>query len=83
MNNRKDGQRHLDRLIPAAEEFSEVFAEKLADRELLDRLAEKDLEKMAKIYKLLTELFSTEKAASPTVEAILQSFGSEGGETDG
>lgn len=70
------------RLTSAAEEFSKVFAEKLSDRELLERLAEKDLEKMAKIYRLLAELTGREQA-SPTVEAILSSFGTEGGETDG
>ena len=60
------------RLTSAAEEFSKVFAEKLSDRELLERLADR----------LLAELTGREQA-SPTVEAILSSFGTEGGETDG
>lgn len=76
-------QKLKDRLLPAAEQFAQVFAEKLTDRELLEQLAQKDLEKMAKIYKLLTELISAEQTASPTVEAILHSFGGKGGENDG
>ena len=76
-------QKLQDRLLPAAEQFADVFTEKLADRELLEQLAQKDLEKMAKIYKLLTELIGDGQAASPPVEAILHSFGGKGGDTDG
>lgn len=38
-----------DRLI----EFGNLFVEKLTDKELIDKLAEKDLEKLARVFRLV------------------------------
>ena len=38
-----------DRLI----EFGNMFVEKLTDKELIDKLAEKDLEKLARVFRLV------------------------------
>lgn len=36
--------------------FGELFAKKLTDEELIGALAEKDLEKLAKVFKLVFEM---------------------------
>lgn len=36
--------------------FGEMFAKKLTDEELISALAEKDLEKLAKVFKLVFEM---------------------------
>ncbi len=63
--------------------FGELFLEKLTDRELIDALAEKDLEKLARIYKLVFEkIESTEDAPeNPTLSAIISAVGQIGGDT--
>ena len=38
--------------------FGELFAQKLTDEELISALAEKDLEKLAKVFKLVFEMLS-------------------------
>ncbi|MCL2638487.1 MAG: hypothetical protein FWD48_08975 [Oscillospiraceae bacterium] len=63
--------------------FGEYFLEKLSDKELLDALAEKDLEKLARIFKLMfdksfTGEEKTEKEQNRTLEEILKIFKKEG-----
>lgn len=63
-------------------QFGEYFLEKLTDRELIDALAEKDLEKLARIYKLVFEkLEDTEDSPeNPTLSAIISAVEQIGGE---
>jgi hypothetical protein len=63
--------------------FGEYFLEKLSDKELLDALAEKDLEKLARIFKLMfdknfTGEEKTEKEQNRILEEILEVFKKEG-----
>jgi hypothetical protein len=63
--------------------FGEYFLEKLSDKELLDALAEKDLEKLARIFKLMfdknfTGEEKTEKEQNRILEEILKVFKEEG-----
>ena len=59
--------------------FGEYFLEKLSDRELLNNLAEKDLEKLARIFKLMfdksfAEEARAEKGQNRILEEILGIF---------
>jgi len=59
--------------------FGEYFLEKLSDRELLDALAEKDLEKLARIFKLMFDKSfageeKSEKDQNRVLEEILGIF---------
>ena len=59
--------------------FGEYFLEKLSDRALLDGLAEKDLEKLARIFKLMFDKgfageSKTEKEQNRVLEEILGIF---------
>lgn len=62
--------------------FGEYFLEKLTDRELIDALAEKDLEKLARIYRLIFEKLeeTEEKPENPTLSAIISAVEQIGGE---
>lgn len=62
--------------------FGEYFLEKLSDKELLDALAEKDLEKLARIFKLMfdknfTGEEKTEKEQNKILDEILGIFKTE------
>lgn len=53
--------------------FGEMFADKLNDEELINALAEKDLEKLAKVFKLVFEMLmenSSEGSAEQLAELI-------------
>lgn len=54
--------------------FSENFAELLNDRELIRALAEKDLEKLAKVWKIVFELLS-ENAPSNSAGKLAELIG--------
>jgi hypothetical protein len=59
--------------------FGEYFLEKLSDRELLDNLSQKDLEKLARIFKLMfdknfTGEEKTEREQNNVLEDILGIF---------
>ena len=59
--------------------FGEYFLRKLEDGELLDNLAEKDLEKLARIFKLMFDKGfaaeeKTEKEQNRVLEEILEIF---------
>jgi hypothetical protein len=64
-------------------DFGEYFLKKLSDRELLDALAEKDLEKLARIFKLMFDKNFTgeekaEKEQNSILDEILGIFKKEG-----
>lgn len=56
--------------------FGESFLKKLNDREIIDSLAEKDLEKLARIFKLVFDKLDDSESSSenPTVEAIIKAL---------
>ena len=63
--------------------FGEYFLQKLSDSELLDNLAEKDLEKLARIFKLMFDKGfaaeeKSEKEQNRVLEEILEIFKKEG-----
>ena len=49
--------------------FGEMFAQKLTDPELISSLAEKDLEKLAKVFRLVFEMLE-ENSDSGTAELV-------------
>lgn len=49
--------------------FGEMFAQKLTDPELISSLAEKDLEKLAKVFKLVFEMLE-ENSDNGTAELV-------------
>lgn len=49
--------------------FGEMFAEKLTDPDLISSLAEKDLEKLAKVFKLVFEMLE-ENSDNGTAELV-------------
>ncbi|MCL2077383.1 MAG: hypothetical protein FWH08_03140 [Oscillospiraceae bacterium] len=54
-------------------DFGDYFLEKLSDRELLDNLAEKDLEKLARIFKLMFDKsFAGEEKAEKEQNRVLE-----------
>ena len=59
--------------------FGDYFLGKLGDRELLDSGAEKDLEKLARIAKLLFEKIEEEKESEtpPLLKEVLEYFNNE------
>lgn len=67
--------------------FAERFLEKLGDEELIDELARRDLEKLARVFKLVCEQLATEeKKPSAALTAIIGAVGKidpEGGGQDG
>lgn len=62
--------------------FGEHFLEKLSDKELIDNLAEKDLEKLARIFKLIFEKLeeSEEKVENTALVQLIHAFQSIGRE---
>lgn len=64
--------------------FGEMFAKKLNDEALINALAEKDLEKLAKVFKLVFELLG-ENTAQAGTDKLIQLIGAynEIGEEDG
>ena len=50
--------------------FGETFANTLNDKELIAALAQKDLEKLAKVWKLVMELLSENSAGNPSDKLI-------------
>lgn len=64
----------------AIESFGEYFLEKLSDKELIDSLAEKDLEKLARIFKLVFEKLeeSEEKTENTALAQLIKAFQSIG-----
>lgn len=55
-------------------DFGEDFLSKLSDRELIDSLAQKDLEKLARVFKLVFDKLeaSQQEQENPTLERILK-----------
>ena len=54
--------------------FGETFANTLNDKELIAALAQKDLEKLAKVWKLVMELLS-ENSAGSSSDKLLELIG--------
>ncbi|MGN1423107.1 MAG: hypothetical protein ACI4XA_07010 [Oscillospiraceae bacterium] len=50
--------------------FGEMFAQKLVDPELISALAEKDLEKLAKVFKLVFEMLEENSGDNGTAELV-------------
>ena len=46
--------------------FGEMFARKIADEELISALAEKDLEKLAKVFRLVFEMVEENSSSEDT-----------------
>lgn len=46
--------------------FGEMFAKKLTDEELITALAEKDLEKLAKVFRLVFEMVEENSSSEDT-----------------
>lgn len=54
-------------------EFGDMFVEKLTDRELIDKLAEKDLEKLARVFRLVFDrLDEAGKKDSSTLSQLVE-----------
>ena len=60
-------------------DFGEYFLQKLEDHELMDRVAEKDPEKLARVLKLLLEKLddAAPKAENTALAAIIRAVGGE------
>lgn len=59
-------------------EFGDFFISKLCDRELMENLANKDPEKLARIFRLVFDRLEKAegKAENPSLEALINAFGS-------
>ena len=59
--------------------FGEYFLEKLEDHEIMDRIAEKDPEKLARVLKLLLDRLddAAPKAENAALAAIIKAVGGE------
>lgn len=62
--------------------FGKMFTRKLTDEELINALAEKDLEKLAKVFRLVFEMLEDNSPDSCTQLAAMISEYSELGEED-
>lgn len=62
--------------------FGKMFTRKLTDVELINALAEKDLEKLAKVFRLVFEMLEENSPDSSTQLAAMISEYSELGEED-
>lgn len=62
--------------------FGKMFTRKLTDEELINALAEKDLEKLAKVFRLVFEMLEDNSPDSSTQLAAMISEYSELGEED-
>ena len=60
-------------------DFGEYFLQKLEDHEVMDKVAEKDPEKLARVLKLLLEKLddSAPKAENAALAAIIKAVGGE------
>ena len=60
-------------------DFGEYFLQKLEDTEAMDRVAEKDPEKLARVLKLLLEKLedAAPRAENPALAAIIKAVGGE------
>ena len=56
--------------------FGEMFAKKITDEELISALAEKDLEKMAKVFRLVFEMVEENSSAedSEKLAKLIQAY---------
>ncbi len=56
--------------------FGEMFAKKITDEELISALAEKDLEKLAKVFKLVFEMVEDNTACdeSDRLAKLIQAY---------
>ncbi len=50
--------------------FGEMFAKKLTDEELISALAEKDLEKLAKVFRLVFEMVEENSSSEDTEKLV-------------
>lgn len=66
-------------------DFGEKFAEILNNEELISALAEKDLEKLAKVWKLVFEMLSENSSAnsSDKLSELISEYGRIGKSEDG
>lgn len=64
--------------------FGELFSKKLTDEQLINALAEKDLEKLAKVFKLVFEMME-EHSSDAGTDKLIQLIGAynELGEEEG
>lgn len=62
--------------------FAELFTEKITDEELIDNLAQKDLEKLAKVFNLVFDRLekSGQNSGDSRLEAILRAVSPSGEE---
>ena len=60
-------------------DFGEYFLQKLEDKEAMDRVAEKDPEKLARVLKLLLDRLdeAAPKSENPALAAIIKAVGGE------
>lgn len=60
-------------------DFGEYFLQKLEDREMMDRVAEKDPEKLARVLKLLLDRLddAAPKGSNAALAAIIRAVGGE------
>ena len=58
-------------------DFGEYFLQKLEDKELMDKVAEKDPEKLARVLKLLLDRLddAAPRAENPALAAIIKAVG--------
>lgn len=63
--------------------FGKLFTRKLTDEELISTLAEKDLEKLAKVFKLVFEMLSENSPdSSEKLSALINAYSDIGGESE-
>lgn len=65
-------------------EFGRLFLEQLCNGELIASIAHKDVEKLAKVFRLLLEIYESEQEEKKpeALTAILEAFGQSGDEDD-
>lgn len=65
-------------------EFGRLFFGQLCDEELIAAVARKDVEKLAKVFRLLLEVYENEQEEKTpeALTAILEAFGQTGEEDD-
>ena len=76
----------FDKNNAAFMKFGRMFTRKLTDQELINALAEKDLEKLAKVFKLVVEMLEENSPDSNAqLAAMISAYSEMGepGETDG
>lgn len=73
----------FDKNNTAFMKFGKMFTTKLTDEQLISALAEKDLEKLAKVFKLVFEMLEENTPDSGTQLAAMISAYSEIGDDEG